>query len=257
MIEITMSEDEDEDDGKTTTLDEIISLFVDINQKGVKVTRLQIVRALKRNDKFLKDVYALLAEKQQRQRTILVKAKRVNFVYVLKHLQMVSNIDDPDQQADRMWERLFELALYVRSGKHRKPTEILKSFIKAPDSTQPRLTSEERKKLRMAFDFLAESYRTRGLAKTRFATDQTHFYTMTTTILGKGLLDIYDPDTLAKALVDFNAQLEKASTKIVGMQKLVKKYKELSAKQTSDSVRRDSRQELLKQALELLVGKKK
>jgi hypothetical protein len=192
MIEITMND--------STSIDEIISLFVDINQRGAKVTRLQIVRALKRNDRFLKDVYALIAIKQRRSQSTFVRRKRTDFVYVLKHLQVVGSIADSDQQADRMWERLFELALFVRSGRHRKPTEILKSFIKAPDVSQDRLSSDERRELQRTFDFLADAYRKSELNKTRFATDQTHFYTMVTTIIAKHMLDEYEASDLSFAL---------------------------------------------------------
>ena len=246
MIEITMNE--------ATSIDEIISLFVDINQRGVKVTRLQIVRALKRNDRFLKDVYGLLAIKQKRAQASFVRRKRTDFVYVLKRLQVVENIIDADQQADRMWERLFEIALFVRSGKHRKPTEILKSFIKAPDVPQERLSATERGKLSMTFDFLATAYKKNGLGKTRFATDQTHFYTMVTAILGMDLLDVYEPADLSMALFDFNELLDKPSLKVPGMSKIAKEYKGQSAKQTSDSTRREERQKQLLRAIDLLVA---
>lgn len=248
MIEITLNE--------ATSIDEIISLFVDINQRGVKVTRLQIVRALKRNDRFLKDVYGLIAIKQKRAQAAFARRKRTDFVYVLKRLQVVANIYDPDQQADRMWERLFEIALFVRSGKHRKPTEILKSFIKAPDVLQDRLSAEERGRLSRAFDFLAWAYKHTGLEKTRFATDQTHFYTMVTAILGKNLLSLYQQQDLADALCDFNDALDRRSSQIPGMSKIVREYKAQSAKQTSDSTRREEREKDLLAAIALLVSRK-
>jgi len=67
-IEIALNEN--------TQLDEIISLFVDINQYGAKVTRVNIVRAMKREDPLLKDVYALVAEKQPRRQDILTRRKK-------------------------------------------------------------------------------------------------------------------------------------------------------------------------------------
>jgi hypothetical protein len=249
MIEITMND--------STSIDEIISLFVDINQRGAKVTRLQIVRALKRNDRFLKDVYALIAIKQRRSQSTFVRRKRTDFVYVLKHLQVVGSIADSDQQADRMWERLFELALFVRSGRHRKPTEILKSFIKAPDVSQDRLSSDERRELQRTFDFLADAYRKSELNKTRFATDQTHFYTMVTTIIAKHMLDEYEASDLSFALCEFNTLLDKSFTKLSGLSKIVKDYKAQSAKQTSDSARRDDRQRYLTQAIQMLIARRR
>lgn len=253
MIEITMND--------LTSIDEIISLFVDINQRGVKVTRLQIVKALKRNDKFLNDVYALIAEKQKRGQAEFARRRATNFTFVLKHLQIVANIADAAQQSDRMWERLFEIALFVRSGKHRKPSEILKSFINAPEVPQERITVAEKSKLRQTFDFVAESYRKSNLAKTRFATDQTHFYTMITAIVGKNLLDVYEPVSLRTAFCDFEELLNDPSLKVAGMNAIVKNYKLISAKQTSDATRREERQNDLMRAIDILVmakgGKKK
>lgn len=98
-IEIALNEN--------TSLDEIISLFVDINQYGAKVTRLNIVRAMKQKDPLLKDVYALVAEKQQRYQDVFTKKKKSSFVAVLKKLNVVTSISDSDAQADRMWEKLF------------------------------------------------------------------------------------------------------------------------------------------------------
>jgi hypothetical protein len=109
----------------------MINLFVDINQFGVKVSRINIVRAMKQNDPLLKDVYDLIAERQVRRQDVFTRRKKTPFVWVLKHLKIVSTVQNKTVQADRMWEKLLELALFVRSsGTHRKPTEILKSFIK-------------------------------------------------------------------------------------------------------------------------------
>ncbi len=242
-IEINLNEN--------TSLDEIISLFVDINQYGVKVSRLQIVRALKRDDKFLKDVYSLVAVKQMRQQAVFARRKRTDFTAVLKRLQVVANIVEPNEQADRMWERLFELALFVRSGgKHRKPTEILKSFIKAPTAQQPKLSALEKGKLDRVFDFLAEAYKTSDLAQTRLATDQTHFYTMATALLGSDLVEENAASDLTLALTAFGAAIDDSSSfSNKAYSKLVKEYRELSAKQTSDVSRRGRRQEIFTSAV--------
>src|SRR5581483_7844100 len=48
-IEITLSDE--------SALDDMISLFVDINQQGVKVNRFDIVKAMGRNDPMLLDVF--------------------------------------------------------------------------------------------------------------------------------------------------------------------------------------------------------
>lgn len=239
-----------------TSLDEIISLFVDINQQGVKVTRLQIVRALKRDDKFLKDIYSLIAVKQMRQQAAFAKRKKTNFVSVLRHLQVVSNIVEPNEQADRMWERLFELALFVRSGgKHRKPTEILKSFIKAPMTDQPRLTSQERAELSRVFDFLEQAYKTTDLGKTRLATDQTHFYTMVTALLNSKLVENSDFEKLVESLTAFALAIDGTyAIKSKTFATLLAEYRNLSTKQTSDVSRRARREELFLEAVNVVLG---
>ena len=60
---------------ENTSLNELIMLFVDINQFGVKVNRNNIVRALKKNDPLLKDVYDLIASRQERKKDINIKKK--------------------------------------------------------------------------------------------------------------------------------------------------------------------------------------
>jgi hypothetical protein len=244
-IEINLNEN--------TSLDEIISLFVDINQYGVKVSRLQIVRALKRDDKFLKDVYALIAIKQIRQQAAFARRKTTDFTFVLKHLQVVGSISEPNEQADRMWERLFELALFVRSGgKHRKPSEILKSFIKAPTVAHPKLSGSERSKLNCIFAFLADAYRATDLAKTRLGTDQTHFYTMATALLSTNLVEETDANHLAESLTAFGLAIDGTpliKSKAYGA--LIRSYQEFSAKQTSDVSRRAKREQLFIDAIKM------
>src|SRR5450432_285581 len=90
-IEIALNEN--------TQLDEIISLFVDINQYGAKVTRVNIVRAMKRKDPLLRDVYALVAEKQKRRQDVFTRRKKTPFASVLKRLQIVASVSDPNAQA--------------------------------------------------------------------------------------------------------------------------------------------------------------
>ena len=51
---------------ETASLDEIIQLFVDINQFGVKVKRFAIVRALYRKDPLLEQMFKLIAVKWQK-----------------------------------------------------------------------------------------------------------------------------------------------------------------------------------------------
>jgi len=228
---------------ENTQLDEIISLFVDINQYGARVTRVNIVRAMKRKDPLLKDVYSLIAEKQKRRQDVFTRRKKTPFATVLKKLQIIGSVSDPDAQADRMWEKLFELTLFVRSGgMHRKPTEILKTFIRTANTEEQRLSKIERSKLTKAFVFLREAYSDSELSGTRLATDQTHFYTMITAILD-GTWDISEEATctkLVKRLVAFGKIL---NSKIVSNPE-VARYLSLTGKQTTDAEKRKDRQKL-------------
>lgn len=245
-IEIALNEN--------TQLDEIISLFVDINQYGEKVTRVNIVRAIKRNDPFLKSVYAMIAEKQARKQDVFTRKKHTPYATVLKKLQIISSVTDPDVQADRMWERLFELALFVRSGGvHRKPTEILKTFIKT-GGNEKQISTTEKSKLSRVFTFLQKAYAASPeLAASRLAMDQTHFYTMVTTMLDGGLFDV-DPKTpqpksLDKGLVNRLVRFSKLITDKAPTDPRIRKYMELSSRQTTDAERRKERQNVFREIM--------
>jgi uncharacterized protein with ParB-like and HNH nuclease domain len=138
-IQISMEEEH-------TSLEELVSLFVDINSEGVPVTRFDIVKSLlNRNDALFKQVFDLIALSQLRKKkSRYYKAKNTNFTFVMKRLNVVSRLADPNMRVDRMWERLMEIALFTRYKKHRAPAEILKAFIKSPqDAQNDRLTMAE------------------------------------------------------------------------------------------------------------------
>ena len=242
---------------ENTSLNEMISLFVDINQFGVKVNRINIVRAMKQNDPLLEDVYDLIAERQVRQQDVFTRRKKTPFVAVLKRLKIVSSVADKTVQADRMWEKLLELALFVRSnGTHRKPTEILKSFIKKPDVPE-KLKKRERVVLTRAFNFLKSAYgKSLPLATSRLATDQTHFYTMATALLSGDLFGRFDESGLTAKLAKFASLIEKApeskATPMSALDKSISRYRELSTEKTTDATRRKERQQELIKALDLL-----
>lgn len=245
---------------ENTSLNELINLFVDINQYGVRVTRLNIVRAMKHNDPLLKDVYNMIAERQVRKHDVFTKRKATPFVGVLKRLNIVSSIADKTVQADRMWEKLLELALFVRSnGTHRKPTEILRSFIKKPDIPD-KLKKQERQKLTRVFSFIKVAYKESSLLeKSRLATDQTHFYTMATALLSSDLLDRLKEQDLISKLAKFAVLIEKAvdpkkeeEEGATPLEKAVAKYREISSEKTTDATRRKDRQQELVKALDLL-----
>jgi hypothetical protein len=226
-----------------TSLDEVITLFVDINQYGVAVNRFDIVKAMCKDDPLIKSIFALLAERQRRQQDIFYRMKRNDITAVLKRLQLIENIHGDNSKVDRMWERLLEIALFFRSGKHRKPVEILKGFI-SPSATPPeRISAAESKKIRRVFQFLNKSYHKTSLGDSRLAADQTHFYTMITSIHEGDLLGTHQPEDLAKRLATFGELIE-APKPPRGMRKpwqKVREYLELSTKQTTDVSRRTVR----------------
>ena len=234
-IEISLEED--------TSLDEVITLFVDINQQGEPVKRFDIVKALYRSDPILKGVFGLLALEQRRGQDVFYKSKANEFTAVLKRLQVVDSIAASNAKVDKMWEKLLELAIFARSGEHRNPVAILKEFI-TPASNKPRtpkLTAAELDRLRGVFRFLKGLLP--GMKKSRFFTDQTHSYTMVTSILRGNLLDEVGAQPLAAKLQAFSALLDDEKGPVAN-RKLAAKlrdYRELSTKQTTHVSRRNSR----------------
>ena len=247
MIEIKLDEE--------TNLDEIINLFVDINQKGARVTRLQIVRAIKRDDPFLKSVYALIAEKQPRYNDIFTKVKKGTVSGVLGKLSVVKGAADKNAQADRMWGKLMEFALFIRNGdKHGKGSDVLKKFVEKTE--EPELNPQEKKRLRRAFTFLKDAYRNDALSNSRLASDYSHFYIMTTALLSGYLANNADQparDALAQQLAKFGAMLdERAGQPNVGEETDLDKYLSLSSKQTTDAKKREQRQKLFQKIVKTL-----
>src|SRR5712692_754657 len=92
-----------------SSLDEIITLFVDINQQGVPVKRFAIVKAICKNDQLLRSVFDLVAVAQKRGEDVFYRMKGNDFTRVLKRLQIVAAIQANNQKVDRMWEKLLEL----------------------------------------------------------------------------------------------------------------------------------------------------
>jgi Protein of unknown function DUF262 len=245
-IEITLNDE--------STLDDMISLFVDINQYGVKVNRFDIVKAMGRNDRLLLDVFELIADEQKRGEDIFYRTKRTPFTNILKTVNVISKLSDQKSQVDRMWERMVEIVLFNRSKKHRKPVEILKSFISKPDHQSPRLSGAEEAQLKQVFKFLGRAYKDSNLAKTRLATDQTHFYSMVTAIIAGGLLTKFTPDILMARLMRFADIFEDRQTlpTLHPADEPISKYRQISSRQTTDVSKREERQKQFIAAIEAL-----
>jgi hypothetical protein len=230
-------------DDESASIDEIINLFVDINQFGVKVKRFEVVRALGK-DKLFNQVLKLIAVVQTRKKSKFYRTKAgSSFVFVLKQLNAVQRTIDNNSQVDRMWERLTDIAMFVRSGNHRRPAEVLDAFIRQTKSNAP-LSKDEVKKMRGAFDFLEETYKKHPSVRLgKLATDQSQFYTLITTVLSENLAKRF-PD-LARRLVDVTALIGGAHPNAT-----VKKYNDLSTRGTADPSRRKERSTLLVKLIE-------
>jgi hypothetical protein len=237
-IEINLTDD--------SHLDEIINLFVDINQQGVPVGRFDIVKAMGANNRLLGSTFKLLSIRERRGQDVFYKAKHNDFTYVLKTMHVVASLSDGKSQVDRMWQQLLEIALFLRTKKHRKPIDILKSFISGShDPTQrfPAVTAPEQKALRDLFRFIASAYRSSDLRATSLATDQTRFYTMITSLIDSDLLVRLSGADLTAKLVSFGHILDKKTPKPAGtIGQALNRYVVLSSDRTTDTPRREERQ---------------
>lgn len=247
-IQISMEEEH-------TSLEELVSLFVDINSEGVPVTRFDVVKSLlERNDALFSQVFDLIAISQLRKKkSRFYKAKNTNFTFVMKRLNVVSRLADPNMRVDRMWERLMEIALFTRYKKHRAPAEILKAFIKAPkEERNARLTTAELRALRGAFDYIGRIYRSiPSFMKSKFATDQPQFYTVVTLLLSTDVMDRFTPVQFGRRLVEIRKILDGEVPAPKGMEEDIKQYGDASTKQTTHPARRDRRQVTLENLLPL------
>ena len=235
-------------------LDEIINLFVDINQQGVRVGRFDIVKAMGANNQLLQSVFQLLALKQQRNQDIYYKAKKNDFTFVLRTIRSVANLMDAGSQVDRMWQQMLEIVLFQQSKRHRKPGDILKAFISGshdPKQKFPAMTASDKRALKTIFKFLATAYQTSGLARTSLATDQTRFYTMVTALIGSNVMSAYSPDELVERLVKLSLVLdEKVDPKNKKLEEQVDEFILLASDRTTDAPRRDTRQILFLEMLQ-------
>jgi hypothetical protein len=230
-----------------SSLDEIINLFVDINQQGEKVKRFDIVKAIGTENPLLESVFDLVAQEQTRKQDKHFKKKATIFTRVLEKLQTVQNAADGNQKVDRMWERLVEIVLFCRTNSHRQPGQILKAFIKTDDdANMTAITAPELKRLKVCFTFLDKSYKTTALGSSRLARDLPHFYTMVTSLLASDLLeaDGNAPDypAVRKKLLAFSRLLPDNASPQADIVEALMEYKQAAAKQTTHPGQRRIRQ---------------
>jgi hypothetical protein len=162
-------------------------------------------------------------------------------------LQTVQSVTDANQKVDRMWERLVEIVLFCRTGNHRAPRDILKSFIKSKGAGEDThgITEDELKRLRTVFTFLDRCYAETSLAKTRLAREVPQFYTMVTCLLSSNLLaaDGAAPNYpgVRRRLFAFAQLLDASkSPSDEGLAKDIREYRQVAARRTTDPGQRKS-----------------
>ncbi len=227
-----------------TGIDEIISLFVDINQQGVPVSRFDIVKAINKESKFLKKAFGLVAIEESRGQDIFYRLKDSKISKVLKQLSLILKTADPKNKIDRIWQKLIELLIFASTLKHTKPADILKEFISQKDklltkSVQPDVL----KKVQSVFDFLWRLYTVKGLVQSPVAKDQTHFYTLFTSLYKHDLIKTLSAPALMDKIDKFSALLVDPKSDVRFTSKM-KKYLNFAGSHTTDPTRRLEREKL-------------
>ena len=241
-VEMTLNEE--------TSLDEVISLFVDINQQGVTVNRFDIVKAMYKNDAILRQAFSLLAVEQRRGEDLLYKMVNNEFTFVLKRLKIVASVQESNSKVDRMWEKLLELAVFTVTKEHRKPVDILKGFITRQHAGKYRLTSAQKRLLRDVFRFIKETYQSSIVGQSRLATDHTHFYIIATTLISTNLFGGTDRPTLISRLSQIAEAMQPGASKLPGSAgTLLNQYMKASEKQTTDVAKRKDRVAMFSQLI--------
>jgi hypothetical protein len=238
-------------DDEEASFDEIVKLFIDINQEGVKVNRFDVVKAINK-DLLFRQVFGLIGEKKTKKKSVYLKPKNGSFYFVLKHLDAVFKLADENSQVNRMWERMTEIALYSRQPhRHRAPADILKAFINPSRTTNKRLNEPELVRLREAFGFLQAAYSTYpDLTKTKLATDQPQFYTLITTLLSTELLHRNSAEELSVRVLESARIIDGLTPTPPSLKRAVGEYRTAAQKQTTHPSSRDKRQQVLLRLIE-------
>jgi hypothetical protein len=239
-----------------TTFEDIISLFVDINQQGVRVKRMQIIRALNAKDKLLDQVLKLISgrEKTRGGKDIIYKPKRSSsFFYVLKNLSIVEKAKSGQAKIEIMWEKLLEIAIFAQNGEHKKPSEILKTYLNVASGTikNRKVNETELILLVTMFNFFEATYKKHDLNKSKLAADVTHFYTMATTIYNNKLIDLYGKTLLGEKINFISNLFDKPAKINKAIQDKFEEYLLTYAKRTTDIKNRKERERLFKELLSM------
>lgn len=199
----------------------------------------------------VKQMLGLIAVEQTRGRTKFYKMKGTGpFAPVLKQVHTIGRLADNNSKVDRMWERLVEIGMYLRTRSHRRPAEVLQAFIAGTNQSGV-LSKNQIKQLRDVFGFLKSAYSAHpNLKASSLATDQPQFYTLVTTLLESPLLTRFNNRDLGRKLARV-AEAISRSTQIASIsKKKLDTYTDLSTKATADPGRRKDRSKLLVEMIE-------
>lgn len=116
----------------------------------------------------------------------------------------------------------------------------------------PKLSKDETRILRDTFAYLHSLMP--KLGSSRLITDQTHFYTLITSLIRVDLVSIHGAAGLKKKLLHFSKILDQRPTKIGDEEfdRRLKEYRELAEKQTTDARRRAERDRLFVEIIQLI-----
>jgi hypothetical protein len=175
------------DEKAGSSLSEIISLFIDINQQGVPVGRFNIVKAMCLDSVLLRTVFSLIAQKQKRGKDLFYKMIDNDITKVLKKLRDVQAVTDPNFKVDKIWEHLLEICLFCQTGQHRKPVDIIKGFINKKTFTGITLDNKTIRSIKAVFTVLGSVNRKVTVISPLF-TDYTYFYSVATALTKDGII---------------------------------------------------------------------
>ena len=247
----TIEIDLDQEDG---SLDEVIDLFIDINSYGAKVTRFDVIKTMtsrKHPNPLLSDTFKLIAFKRLTKKDYLIKPNTSIYATIIKRLKVVESQDGRERKVNKVWERFLELVLFVRTGQHRTLAQILKAFMGGKlDSS--RITKPEMQGLKGLFNTLNSVFAQSGMKTSQLATNQTHFYTLATSIHSLDLKETYGLDELKRKLKDLSGMIDGDIKAPRGSTARLEEYMELSSKQTTHPGRRQARQDLFEKLLEAI-----
>lgn len=244
-IEITLDDD--------TNLDEVITLFVDINQQGVKVSRFNIVKAMFENVGLLKKTFNLIALRKRLKKDVTYKICKNPITKSFLRLKEMRRIRENNHRVDRVWEKLIDVLVYLHTGKHKNTAAILNTFLAEEDASLD-ISSATIKKLRKACQLINDIEKLHNNADNPLFTEYTHFYTVLTAIAKHDLTTTDQIELVKKRLLKWCEMLSKKefNQKNQVLKKYYDAYKKGSSSQTTNPNQKATREDALVEILKII-----